>query len=66
MLPSRTFDYLDDDVRANRRCRGVFGLTPALSRLAADRGLRAILVEGTRFDFGDARAFAATWATFGK
>ena len=66
VLSAKAFDYLDDDVRANRRERGVYGLTPALQRLAADpEGLRGILVEGTRFDFGDAPSFARTWAHFG-
>ncbi|KAH8075045.1 hypothetical protein JL721_1032 [Aureococcus anophagefferens] len=59
-LPPRVFDYLDDDVRANRRQRGVFGLTSALQRCADGDGLRGIVVDGTRFDFGDATAIAHT------
>ncbi|KAH8052051.1 hypothetical protein JL722_10498 [Aureococcus anophagefferens] len=66
VLPPRVFDYLDDDVRANRRQRGVFGLTSALQRCADGDGLRGIVVDGTRFDFGDATAFAHTWSKFSE
>ena len=66
VLPPRVFDFLDDDVRANRRHRGVFSLTSALQRCADGDGLRGILVDGTRFDFGDATAFAHTWSHFSK
>lgn len=66
VLSPRVFDYLDDDVRANRRVGGTFGLTPALQRLADEHGLRGIVVDGTRFDFGSAAAFAHTWSHFAR
>ena len=48
-------------------------LKPRLALLRRQRagwrdgdGLRGIVVDGTRFDFGDATAFAHTWSKFSE
>lgn len=51
-LIPQIFDYLEDDIRHNRRDRGEFQLTSCLHHLQQDAGMVGTLIQGRAFDIG--------------
>ncbi|NER33550.1 MAG: UTP--glucose-1-phosphate uridylyltransferase [Oscillatoria sp. SIO1A7] len=51
-LAPKIFDYLEDNIRHNRRERGEFQLTSCLDRLREEEGMLGYLVKGRCFDIG--------------
>jgi UTP--glucose-1-phosphate uridylyltransferase len=64
ILSARIFDYLEDEIKNNRRCRGEFQLTTCLHKLCQQEGIIGYLIDGQYFDTGMPEFYRQTIINF--
>lgn len=64
ILSARIFDYLEDEIKNNRRCRGEFQLTTCLHQLCQQEGIIGYLIDGQYFDTGMPEFYRQTIINF--
>lgn len=65
VLPPQIFDYLEIEIRENRRDRDEFQLTTALEQLQQELGMLGYWVKGCSFDIGLPEAYRQALLHFG-
>jgi UTP--glucose-1-phosphate uridylyltransferase len=63
-LSPQLFDFLEENIKKNRRDRGEFQLTSALDRLREAEGMTGYVVKGRCFDTGMPEAYLQTMIDF--
>jgi UTP--glucose-1-phosphate uridylyltransferase len=64
ILQSQIFDYLEDDIKNERRLKGEFQLTTALDRLCQAQGMLGYPIQGQYFDIGMPEFYRQTMLDF--
>lgn len=66
ILKPQIFDYLEDEIKNDKRLKGEFQLTTALDQLQKAQGMLGYLVQGQYFDIGMPAFYRQTMIDFKK